>query len=62
MAPECFSNKKDKKIDGEVDVWAMGVILFGMITGDLPFKGKNNHEKIESIKNADFKIPPNILS
>lgn len=52
MAPECFFNAKDKKIDGGVDVWAMGVILFGMLMGYLPFKGNTNAEKIAAIKNS----------
>lgn len=42
MAPECFMNVKDRKIDGGVDVWALGVILFGMLVGNLPFKGQTN--------------------
>lgn len=32
MAPEIFS-KKIKKIGPHIDIWALGVILFGMITG-----------------------------
>jgi hypothetical protein len=30
----------------------MGVILFGMLVGYLPFKGNSNNEKINAIKNA----------
>lgn len=52
MAPECFINVKDKKIDGGVDVWAVGVILFSMLVGHLPFKGHSNSEKIQAIKNV----------
>lgn len=33
MAPECFFPIKDRKIDGCVDVWAIGVILYGMLVG-----------------------------
>ena len=43
MAPECFTNSKDYKVDGRIDVWAVGVILFGMLHGNLPFKGGNNY-------------------
>ena len=33
MAPECFVPQKNYKFDGKVDVWAIGVILFAMLSG-----------------------------
>jgi serine/threonine protein kinase len=33
MAPECFHNQKDYKVDGRIDVWATGVILYCMLHG-----------------------------
>lgn len=33
MAPECFFNDKNYKFDGKMDVWAIGVILFSMLSG-----------------------------
>ena len=62
MAPECFSLPKDRKIDGGVDVWALGVILFGMVMGYLPFKGNTNNEKIQAIKNTEYKIPNSAMN
>ena len=58
MAPECFLNSKDYKVDGRIDVWATGVILFCMLNGFLPFKGANNYETIEFIKEGVFKMDP----
>ena len=36
MAPETFEGKLTK-IGPSVDIWAMGVILYAMLFGDLPF-------------------------
>jgi serine/threonine protein kinase len=58
MAPECFTNDKTYKIDGRIDVWATGVILYCMLHGCLPFKGSNNYEIIESIKSGKYKVDP----
>jgi serine/threonine protein kinase len=60
MAPECFINTKDYKVDGRIDVWATGVILFCMLNGTLPFKGPNNYETIEAIKTGKYKLNPEV--
>ena len=42
------------------DIWAIGIILFGMIVGDLPFYGKNFHESTNSIMHDEYIIPHEI--
>jgi len=61
MAPECFFPIKERKIDGGVDVWAIGVILYGMLVGELPFKGNTSNEKIEQIKLGRYRLPKELL-
>ena len=50
MAPEIMSKNK---YGNKVDLWSLGVIIFEMLYGTVPFKGKNI---IELIKNIDTKL------
>ena len=33
------------------DLWALGVIAYQMLTGDLPFQGKSEEQVFAAIKN-----------
>jgi MAP/microtubule affinity-regulating kinase len=58
MAPELLL--KIVLYSYEVDLWAMGIILYYLYTGHYPFKGKNEQELYTSIKAGLYLRPSNI--
>jgi TolB-like protein/tRNA A-37 threonylcarbamoyl transferase component Bud32/Tfp pilus assembly protein PilF len=53
MSPE---QARGEKVDHRSDIWAWGVVLYEMLTGQLPFNGEYGAAIIYSILNNDFKI------
>ncbi|HEX8338921.1 MAG TPA: serine/threonine-protein kinase, partial [Pyrinomonadaceae bacterium] len=51
MAPEQWS---DEEIDVRADIYSLGIILYQMIAGDVPFKGKS----VPSIMSQHLNAPP----
>jgi 5'-AMP-activated protein kinase catalytic alpha subunit len=53
--PEIISNES---YDGKsADVWSLGVLLFTMVTGSLPWSPGNQTELFRQIRDADIDIP-----
>jgi serine/threonine protein kinase len=54
MAPE---HVEGKPLDVRTDVFAVGIVLYQLITGELPFKGRNPHEILKRIAEGKFTPP-----
>jgi len=50
MSPE---QARGEKVDQRTDLWAMGVIFYEMVTGQMPFKGEYEQAVIYSILNQE---------
>jgi serine/threonine protein kinase len=55
MAPELV---RKSEYDGrQVDMWALGVLLFALLAGAFPFRGENEKELYGKISRGQFKFP-----
>jgi len=55
MAPELV-NKSDY-YGKPVDAWALGVLLYVLLCGAFPFRGKDDSELFSNIKKGIYKSP-----
>ena len=54
-APEIVGHKNYQ--GPPVDVWSLGVVLFGMLLGCLPFHGRDKSELTEKILAGEYRVP-----
>lgn len=54
MAPEVIMREE---YCSKADVWSIGCLYFQLLTGELPFNGKEISDLRENIKKGEWKIP-----
>lgn len=57
-APEVLTG--DLYSGPEIDIWSSGVVLFVLLTGNLPFDDNNISMLLQKIKRGEFEIPPSV--
>ncbi|KAG4072994.1 hypothetical protein HA402_009413 [Bradysia odoriphaga] len=57
-APELFSD--DHYIGGPVDVWALGVLVYFMIVGNMPFRAPTVPALRTAVLSGDFSLPSHL--
>jgi serine/threonine protein kinase len=70
MAPEviCPDMLHGEEVDGRADIYALGILLFEMLSGEVPFKEKNTYavllqhlsEPLPSLHHMDLTIPVSV--
>ena len=57
LAPEMINRKGH---DGHIDIWCIGVLLFELVTGRIPFQGNNIETLKYNIRNMNIDWPSDI--
>lgn len=60
MAPEIV--QKIEYAGPPADIWALGVLLFTLLSGCFPYRGATDKELYKKIMRADYKIPSEVAA
>ncbi len=60
MSPEQLRSSKD--VDARTDIWSLGVVLFEITTGRMPFAADNLHEHYTKLMLEDPPLPSEVRS
>jgi len=55
MSPEII--ERQQHLGSHADVWALGVVLYVMLTGKLPFRSPYNRELYRKIEKIEYFMP-----
>ncbi len=58
MAPEIV--QKIEYAGPPADIWALGVLLFTILSGCFPYRGATDKELYKKIMRADYKLPSEV--
>jgi serine/threonine protein kinase len=53
-----YQNKEFK--GPPADIWALGVLLYALLCGKFPFKGKSDKELYQKINNGEYEVPEHV--
>ncbi|EGD72674.1 CAMK/CAMKL protein kinase [Salpingoeca rosetta] len=59
-APEIMANEKYS--GPKADIWSLGVIVYTLLSGEMPFQADNIADKLRHITQAEYEMPPYLSS
>ncbi len=57
MAPELINGRP---LDARTDLFSLGILLYQLATGELPFSGRNPHEVLNRIADGNYPAPSTV--
>ncbi|CEF66760.1 Protein kinase domain and Serine/threonine-/dual specificity protein kinase, catalytic domain and Protein kinase-like domain-containing protein [Strongyloides ratti] len=60
LPPEMLIDRREISYGKKVDIWALGILIFEMLSGDTPFSGNSVEHIISRIRTGRFHMPCSI--
>ncbi|GAV08962.1 hypothetical protein RvY_18578 [Ramazzottius varieornatus] len=58
--PECLRQRKHPVCAFPLDLWSLGITLYALVVGDVPYKGDTMPALFQAIRTASVEYPPQI--